>query len=220
MGLTVVQSNFERKEHDLYQTEEWATEALLRHVDVNGRFVAEVAAGGHAMVRVLARHGARVWTNDIHEYHIQNDCNRDFLDIEVLDCEAIITNPPYGKGGHLARKFCEHALELCDGWVAMLLTAKFDFGSTRKHLFADNPRFAYKIALTDRIKWFNGPSLGTEDHAWYVWGPLKQSILRPTLKYEGRVAAYNARDDHEKSCAYGTAKMREREIKAGRIRAS
>ena len=34
--MTVVASRFERKHHDLYETEPWATEALLRHFPVRG----------------------------------------------------------------------------------------------------------------------------------------------------------------------------------------
>jgi hypothetical protein len=84
--------------------------------------------------------------------------------------------------------FARLALERCRGWVALLLTAKFDFGSTRADLFADNPRFAFKIALVDRIQWFpGGEHEGTEDHAWYVWEPAGLHLYRsPRLFYAGR----------------------------------
>ena len=74
--------------------------------------------------------------------------------------------------------------------IVLLLTAKFDFGKTRADLFRDNPRFTAKIALVDRIQWFPGDSSGTEDHAWYVWGPAPGiGIGRARLIYEGREAA-------------------------------
>lgn len=76
-----------------------------------------------------------------------------------------------GKGNRDAVRFAEVALERCNGMVALLLTAKFDFGKTRRHLFQDNPRFMAKIALLDRISWAGNGETGTEDHAWYVWGP-------------------------------------------------
>ena len=103
--------------------------------------------------------------------------------------DAIITNPPYGKGNRDAVKFAELALERCPGLVALLLTAKFDFGKTRRHLFRDNPRFCAKIALVDRIQWFPGDSSGTEDHAWYVWQSasfMARHSARPTMLWEGR----------------------------------
>lgn len=81
--------------------------------------------------------------------------------------------------------FARLALERCDGLVALLLTAKFDFGKTRRFLFDENPRFWAKIALLDRIQWFPGESSGTEDHAWYVWGP-KGASYSPRMLWEGR----------------------------------
>jgi hypothetical protein len=52
--MTVVASNYARKENDLYQTEPWATEALLRHITVKGQKVWEPAAGNHLMEAAIA----------------------------------------------------------------------------------------------------------------------------------------------------------------------
>jgi hypothetical protein len=191
--MTVVASNFERKQFDLYETERWATEALLRQFPVHGMLVWEPAAGNHKIADVLREHGARVSTTDIATYDRQHDGEFDFFNPETLfapsTCDfpdAIITNPPYGKGNRDAVKFAELALERCSGMVALLLTAKFDFGKTRRHLFADNPRFMAKIALLDRIQWFPGETSGTEDHAWYVWGRTFLSPYRPRMFWEAR----------------------------------
>lgn len=128
-------------------------------------------------------------TSDIKTYDRAHDFHFDFLN-DVSDAyevyDAIITNPPYGKGNRDAVKFAEKALERCAGMVALLLTAKFDFGKTRRHLFADNPRFMAKIHLVDRIQWFEGASTGTEDHAWYVWGPMPLIPSSPVILYEGK----------------------------------
>jgi len=171
--MTVVASNFERKHLDLYETEEWAVEALLRHFPVTGLTVWEAAAGNHKIADVLRSHGADVITSDIEIYDKDHNTVSNFFEDDEFCplAEAIITNPPYGKGNRDAVKFCQLALERCPGLVAMLLTAKFDFGKTRTSLFRDNPRFVAKIALLDRIQWFPGDHGGTEDHAWYVWGP-------------------------------------------------
>lgn len=187
--MTVVASNYARKENDLYQTEPWATEALLRHFPVTGMTVWEPAAGNHLMADVLREGGAHsVITTDIATYDRPHFLERDFFDANRYgyDAAAIITNPPYGKGNRDAVRFCELALERCDGFVAMLLTAKFDFGKTRAHLFRNNPRFCAKIALVDRIQWFPGDTSGTEDHAWYVWGPYEYQTK--ALLWEGRSA--------------------------------
>lgn len=187
--MTVVASNFERKQFDLYETERWATEALLRHFPVAGQTVWEPAAGNHKIADVLREYGARVTTSDIVKYDRQHGFRFDFLDSSLpalVACDAIITNPPYGKGNRDAVKFAELALERCSGMVALLLTAKFDFGKTRRHLFADNPRFMAKIALLDRIQWFPGETSGTEDHCWAVWGPSSGAPYRPALYWEAR----------------------------------
>lgn len=195
--MTVVQSNFSRQANDLYRTERWATEALLRQFPVRGLTVWEPAAGGHDMADVLREHGATVITTDVATYDRQHDGVFNFFDDDMgapSRCDfpgAIITNPPYGKGNRDAVRFCELALERCDGFVAMLLTAKFDFGKTRRHLFSNHPRFCAKIALVDRIQWFPGDTSGTEDHAWYVWGP-KGAVYAPRMLWEGRQPARQA----------------------------
>lgn len=186
--MTVVASNYARKENDLYQTEPWATEALIRLFPVHGLTVWEPAAGNHLMADVLREAGATVRTSDIAVYDRQHDAIYDFLidrPHHEPSMQAIITNPPYGKGNRDAVIFARNALERCDGLVALLLTAKFDFGKTRRFLFADNDRFWAKIALVDRIQWFPGETSGTEDHAWFVWGP-KGGRYTKTMFWEWR----------------------------------
>lgn len=188
--MTVVASNYARKENDLYQTEPWATEALLRHFPIElGSDVWEPAAGNHLMADVLREAGAKVFTSDIATYDREHDVIFDFLkgNHEGRSRDAIITNPPYGKGNRDAVRFARLALHRCKHHVALLLTAKFDFGKTRSDLFGNNPRFAAKIALVDRIQWFPGETSGTEDHAWYVWAPSPgPGRGEARLIYEGR----------------------------------
>lgn len=191
--MTVVTSNYKRQHNDLYETEPWATEALLRHFPVGHlSLVWEPAAGNHLIADVLRDHGARVITSDIVTYDRPHDMILNFLSGRLRsdlddDADAIITNPPYGRGNRDAVKFAELALHRCNGVVALLLTAKFDFGKTRHHLFRDNPRFAAKIALVDRVQWFPGESSGTEDHAWYVWGSAPgQGRGLAKIIYEGK----------------------------------
>lgn len=188
--MTVVASQYARKENDLYQTEPWATEALIRNFPVNGFLVWEPAAGNHLMADVLRDAGANVFTTDIATYDREHDDTFDFLKGLHVGSHsffnAIITNPPYGKGNRDAVKFAELALERCDGLVALLLTAKFDFVKTRRHLFADNARFWAKIALLDRISWGGNRETGTEDHAWYVWGKKTNFPYTPAMMWESK----------------------------------
>lgn len=187
--MTVTASNYARRENDLYQTEPWATEALLRSYPVGGMTIWEPAAGNHLMADVLRDSGATVRTSDIKTYDREHDALYDFLidrPHREPTVQGIITNPPYGKGNRDAVKFAKLALERCEGMVALLLTAKFDFGNTRFSLFRDNPRFRAKIALTDRLSWTLDGATGTEDHAWYVWGPADSQRRPPYLLYAGR----------------------------------
>lgn len=189
--MTVVASKFDLTENELYETEEWATEALLKHVDLSGMIVWEPFAGRNKMVRVLRKRARVVITSDIADYGVGYDMvPHDFLDkgLAYPTCDGIISNPPFGKQNRTAVKVCELALQRCPGIVAMLLTAKFDSGSSRVHLLRDNPRFRGKIVLVDRIQWFPGEHSGTEDHAWFIFGP--EPAIRPApppiLIYEGR----------------------------------
>jgi hypothetical protein len=91
-------------------------------------------------------------------------------------------------------------VDRCDGMVAMLLTAKFDFGKTRADLFADNSRFAAKIALVDRIQWFAGNNQGTEDHAWYVWTGKEHANRWPArLLYAGNPGGIDGPNSNDKT---------------------
>lgn len=188
--MTVVASKYARIENDLYQTEPWATHALIRHFPVAGMRLWEPAAGNHLIADVLKEAGATVHTSDIATYERPQDQWLDFLDDlpVAFGGDGIITNPPYGVQNRTAVKFAEKALERCSGLVALLLTAKFDSGSSRTHLLRDNPRFAAKIVLVDRISLLLNGEGGTEDHAWYVWTETPRLPRAPILLYAGRAA--------------------------------
>lgn len=187
--MTIVQSRYARRQNDLYQTEKWATQALVRHFPVAGLSIWEPAAGNHLIADVLSENGATVYTSDIVTYDRPHDLIYDFLDDPrplVCNVQGIVTNPPYGKQNRDAVRFARLALQRCPGLVALLLTAKFDFGNTRFDLFRDNPRFAAKIALTDRLSWTLDGETGTEDHAWYVWRGVDEPAAPPTMLYGGK----------------------------------
>jgi hypothetical protein len=58
----------------------------------------------------------------------------------------------------------------------MLLRVDFDLAKTRADLFRDNPRFAGKSVLRDRIVWFEQPGAApSDDHAWFVWDASNQA---------------------------------------------
>lgn len=190
--MTVTKSKYALKKNDLYETEPWASgvccKVLSRLGLWRGGRIWEPAAGNHKMVGVLMKHGAsEVFTSDICAYTQPHDALFDFLEEDItppIDGDYdLFTNPPYGHNNMLAARFARLALRRTRGYVALLLTAKFDFGSTRTDLFRDNDRFAAKIALLDRVSWEGNDKTGTEDHAWYIWGLAGQSY-DPKLFYE------------------------------------
>jgi hypothetical protein len=156
-------SGYERKERDLYETPEWVTLALVPHLPAPGVRFLEPAAGSGKMARALRGAGYLVDAFDIAD-------GQDFLEMGGLtaDTAGIITNPPYVQ----AQEFIEHAISLtCSkGLVAMLLRTDFDHAKTRAHLFSMSPRFAKKVVLRRRIKWFED-STGSPsfNHAWFIW---------------------------------------------------
>jgi len=182
--MTTVASGYEREPNDLYETEPWATRVLLRRFpSVRGRNIWEPAAGNHKIADVLRWEGANVHASDIVQYDRKHDGILDFLKVPSPQTPYdIVTNPPYGPGNRIAAQFARLALQRTDNWIALLMPAIFDFGKSRRDLFADNPRFAFKIALVDRIQWFDGEHGGTQNHAWYVWKPINV----PILYYEGK----------------------------------
>jgi hypothetical protein len=180
-------SGYARKERDLYETPEWATEALLDHLPlpIHRVTIWEPACGSGKMARVLARDAnADVVATDIEtDYGVQSDFL--LLNSVARSIYAIITNPPY----ELALEFCETALRLMEperGLVAMLLRTDFDHAKSRTHLFRDCPAFAKKLVLMKRIAWFveadgkpkASPSF---NHAWYIWDWKHEGA--PTLAY-------------------------------------
>lgn len=194
--MTITASGYAPQPNELYETPYWAVSALLRQMpDVTGLSIWEPAAGNHRIVDMLRFAGANVTTSDIATYQRQHDYIFDFINSLppniVLPFDMLITNPPYGKGNKLAVQFARNALACCIGWVALLLTAKFDWGSTRVDLFRDNNRWHKKIVLIDRLLWFDGPKAkdGTEDHAWYIWRPVDHvdtvAHTAPVIAYEG-----------------------------------
>lgn len=191
--MTVTASKYKKKPNDLYETETWATHACIRALNKlelwRGTPIWEPAAGNHAMVGPLAWAGASdVITSDITRYEHEHTAIFDFTTDQdptfLPEQFDIVSNPPYGPSNRTAVKFAEKALQRCSGYVALLLTAKFDFGVTRQHLFANNHRFTAKVSLLDRISWEGNGETGTEDHAWYIWGPRNATCQHAQILYE------------------------------------
>jgi predicted RNA methylase len=174
-------SGYERIEGDAYFTPHWVTEALLsvETFSVGAKIIDPCAGAGHIM-DAAAKAGYETDGFDIRPAAVHVRGPLDFLTV-VGDIDAIISNPPYGKGGRLAVEFINKALSVTQkrrGKVAMLLRVDFDSARTRSHIFGDHPAFAAKYTLTKRIRWTNIPQVDenckptpgpTDNHAWFVW---------------------------------------------------
>lgn len=141
-------SEYARRERDLYETPAWVTDALVPHLPAR-IVIWEPASGGGQMVRALEARGFAVVASDIAR-------GQDFLGQRSCPgVRAIVTNPPYES----AEAFINQALNFMRpmGIVAMLLRTDWHHAKTRRYLFADCSAFTKQLVLTRRITWFDEP---------------------------------------------------------------
>src|SRR5688572_7789216 len=112
-----------RRANDWYPTTAWATEDLLRHVDIRGAIL-EPCVGDRSIANVLSeRLGGTVYTNDIDRRwsaHEHADATDPKWWAEVLQAQAIdwvVTNPPF----NVAAEILPLAFKRARVGVAMLL---------------------------------------------------------------------------------------------------
>lgn len=184
--MAVRNSEYERRDLDLYQTPAWVTRCLLHHIPPRVSSAWEPAAASGQISRELRGIGLDVFETDINPQWFGNSA--DFLSLRGCEADAIITNPPFSH----AVAFIRHALELTRpraGFVAMLLRSSFAHAYSYDDAFSGHPAFTGKIELTRRIKWFdlgNGKS-PSESHACFMWDWLGDGPQ--LLKHEPRQGA-------------------------------
>lgn len=192
-------SGYQRAEADLYPTPFWVVDALAEIVGLKGKMIWEPCCGTGEMVIALERCGADVMGTDLHDRSFPGMLGvHDFTNASTPACvnlkflDGIVTNPPYGERMTLAEAFIRRSLDITGtrGFVAMLLPVDFDSASRRAWAFAECPRYAGKVVLTKRIKWFDGPASPSVSHAWFLWDrqPLA-GRLHPRIWYAPRAAA-------------------------------
>lgn len=174
----------DKKGLDFFPTPPWATHALLQYEYFKGD-IWEPACGNGAMSSALKSTGNKVISSDLSDRGY-GEAGVDFLE-DTRRVPNIITNPPY----NIAQKFVEHALELADNKVAMLLRLAFLESVGRANtLFADSPPSRIWV-FSERVTFYvNGIKTGADGptaHAWFVWdknsvGETKLGWLKPGLK--------------------------------------
>jgi hypothetical protein len=173
--MSRVTRDYPRQADEEYNTPAWVAGVIALWLKDQGvRSIWDPARGSGQFAASLRSHGFRV------DASVGN-----FLDTTGLAiCEALVTNPPYGKRGELADAFIRHALELKPPIAAFLLRVDADSAKTRSDIFRDCPTFAGKIVLLDRIVWFEreGAAGPSENHAWFIWDRSHQA-RRPWIAY-------------------------------------
>lgn len=171
---------YARNANDLYETPDWCTEVLCRHVRL--RNVWEPACGPGKMVRVLEQHTGVDRASDLVDYGWNHE-KGSFLDFEGTWHGDIVTNPPYS----IQDEFVRHAIDIVKrskSWrkVCMLLRNEYD-SAQRDDLFKNTTIFSKKIVLTRRPRWIEGTK-GSPRHnyAWFVWDFAQ--IGPPTIIYD------------------------------------
>jgi hypothetical protein len=174
-------SGYARRANEDYPTPPWVTAVIARHLLPRAVHIWEPAAGHGALAQALT---------DDWRFRVSATGDDFFGHSSLPDpcVDAIVTNPPYGADGRnlIACAFIRHALKFDVRTVAMLLRIDFDSAKTRVDIFRDCPTFAGKIVLLDRVKWFDGPSAPSDNHAWFIWD--RQHRGRRWTDYADRAA--------------------------------
>ena len=172
-----------RQANEAYYTPGWAVRPLIDHLprwEIASWPAWECAAGAGHVACELRSAFATVRASDIAppEQTLVPVERLDFLAAPCPDGrgrQAIVTNPPYGRGNRLALAFLERALaqaSVHDGLVALLLPFEFDAVSSRSGLIAGHPAFAAKVTIGRRIRWVNLPQSKAQPmshHSWFIW---------------------------------------------------
>jgi hypothetical protein len=167
------------REHpgDLYDTPPEAVHALLKAEKLPHR-IWEPCCGTGNIVKVLRDAGHIVIATDLNNRGCPDSLDRiDFLlPFNNVECDAIVTNPPY----YLAEQFVAAALERAP-LVIMLLRLAF-YESERRSCILDGGRlshihaFANRLPMMHRAGWKGRKASSAVPFAWFVWDELHSSI--------------------------------------------
>ena len=158
-----------RRENDFYPTPAWATVELLHRINLSGmRRILEPCAGNGAIAAVLKRAWGedRVITNDI-DPQWGCDAELDACDdklYNIVDADAIITNPPFSLAHVIVPKAVESAHVVC----AMLLRLSWlEPVMNRDQWLAENP--PDRLIVLPRISFTGDGKTDSVTCGWYIW---------------------------------------------------
>lgn len=166
-------SKEDRADLDFYSTVPSTVESLMSKIqeyNIQLGTVLEPAVGMGHIADVLKSHNINVVSGDLvdrgyPETHVVN-----FFDVENIEEDDIITNPPYS----FAAEFVEHSMNLLkdDRYCIMLLKIQFLEGQKRRKLFEKYPP-KYVWVFSERQKCLkNGKDEGGSSavcFCWFIW---------------------------------------------------
>ena len=157
----------DRQEDDYYATEPSAIDDLFA-VEVFSETILEPCCGqGHLSKRMIDL-GKKVISEDLVDRGYGQG-GIDFMKNRTPTDNDIITNPPY----KYAQQFCQKAISLTSGKVAMFLKLTFLEGQARNKFFKNNPPSKVYVYSKRKNCAKNGdfhlyPSSAVA-YAWFVW---------------------------------------------------
>jgi hypothetical protein len=171
------------------------------------RMVWEPCAGRGLMVDQLEEAGIRVYGATDIEPRRDDIYRLDLLETRAIlaGCNAIVTNPPWGK---LAAPVVRHALSLAEqsgALVCMLLPLPWIAGRKIADL-TGSTGFDALIVPRYRARWMtpeeeaeleDGPSAPKMNHVWLVWNFARNPDLAPRIDFVDAPADDATEDDEE-----------------------
>lgn len=153
-------TGYKRRESDFYPTPPEATVALLNFLKLpKGTTIWEPACGERHIAKVMEASGYRVIGTDILY-------GQDFLTMPLLECDWIITNPPFSNSEEFIRKCESHNKP-----YALLLKIQYWNAAKRRKLFEET-KPSYILPLTWRPDFCfkqRGKGSPLMDVMWVVW---------------------------------------------------
>lgn len=186
LGINKKHTTKDRETDDFYATDPVALEKLIQaapHIFAGNKVIWECACGNGNLAQVLGRHGFPTFASDL-KNRGYGFGNTDFLEqINFIDADVILTNPPYV----LATEFAEHALEiLSEGGVYVALMNISYLASKKryerlysKHVLREVYVFSSRVNCWRNNERQSKNSCMMVDYAWYVF--QKGYTGQPTL---------------------------------------
>lgn len=168
-----------RRENDFYPTPAWATQELLKHVDVKG-VVFEPCAGDGAIADVLSNNKIILLKSDLDPKYKYTEAwqpsdatTKEFwnywhewmeIDFEQPGIDWVVTNPPFSDAATILKQAYAHS----NVGVAFLLRLSFlEPCNGRVDFLTENP--PVKLIVLPRISFTGDGKTDNVTCAWMVW---------------------------------------------------